>query len=280
MRARFLLALAALPAATLAAADKKPLSIPSVIFSQYEDGPPVPAGFDFLPGDTVFVRFFIAGYHKTEDGKISISRTVDVLDPEQVRLVPARSGKLETELAEEDKDWMPKVRQEFVVPPEAASGTYMVHAAVKDELAGTEVKSDVKFVVRGKDVAPSDALTIRNFRFLRGEEDGKPLPVAAYRPGDPVWARFEMIGYKLGAKNALDVQYGLAVLRASGEKMFEQAVAAEAKEETFYPKRFVPGILSLNLDKDIHPGEYTIAVTVRDGVGNQTFEEKYVFRVE
>ena len=121
---------------------------------------------------------------------------------------------------------------------------------------------------------------VRNFRFLRAEEDGKALQVAAYRPGDPVWARFEMTGYKLGEANQFDIAYGLQVLRADGSVAYSEPQAATGKEQTFYPQRYQPGVLNLNLAKDQTPGEYTIVVTVRDNLGNQTYEMREKFSVE
>ena len=58
---------------------------------------------------------------------------------------------------------------------------------------------------------------VRNFRFLRTEEDAEPLKIASYRPGDTVWARFDITGYKMGPGNQRDVAYTLTVTRADGK---------------------------------------------------------------
>ena len=57
------------------------------------------------------------------------------------------------------------------------------------------------------------------------------------------------------------------------------AVAAE-QSEALYPKRFVPASMGINLTGTIRPGEYTIAVVVKDAVGNQSYETKFTFTVE
>ena len=106
------------------------------------------------------------------------------------------------------------------------------------------------------------------------------LPAPAYSAGSPVWARFEITGFKLGPTNAIVVEYGLAVFRADGQKLFEQAVAAGDQEPSFYPKRYVPGALSVNLTKDIAKAPYTIELTARDKIGKQTVSSKQVFTVE
>ncbi len=261
----------------------KALGITAVAVSQYEDGPAVPDDFSFDPGETVFVRFQIEGYKappEDEPGKTRLSYMLDAKDPSGVAMVEPKTGKVEVELAPQDKEWLPKVRHIAVVPSTAVSGEYKFSAAVRDGLSNAEAKRDIVFRVRGRKVEPSDKLAIRNFRFLRSEDDLKPLAVAAYSAGSPVWARFELVGYKLGEKNALDVEYGLAVFRANGEKMFEQPVAAGDQEPSFYPKRFVPGALSLNLTKDIAKAPYTIELTARDKLGKQTVSQKFEFTVE
>ena len=57
--------------------------------------------------------------------------------------------------------------------------------------------------------------------------------MAAYRPGDAVWARFDMTGYKLGDKNQVDIEYGLTVLREDGSVAYTQPQAANQKIQTF-----------------------------------------------
>ena len=262
----------------------KPLSITAVAISQFEDGPNVPNDFAFDPGETVFVRFQIEGYKappENEPGKIQLSYILDAKDQEGIPMVETKSGKVEVELAPQDKEWLPKVRHIAVVPSTAPTGEYKFSAIVRDGLAGgAEVKRDIVFRVRGRKMDASETLVIRNFRFLRNEDDAVSLPTPAYSAGSPVWARFEITGFKLGPKNAIDVEYGLAVFRADGQKLFEQAVAAGDQEPSFYPKRYVPGALSVNLTKDIAKAPYTIELTARDKIGKQTAASKYVFTVE
>ena len=50
--------------------------------------------------------------------------------------------------------------------------------------------------------------------------------------------------------------------------------------KSYYPRRYVTGTLSLQLTKDLAPGEYTILLRIQDGIGNQQSESKHSFRVE
>ena len=249
-----------------------------------EDGAPVSSGFEFLPGETIHFSCQVEGYKKIEDKseveKILLSYQVEARDSRGVLLQPVEEGKEGGTVTAEDKNWMPKIRESIVIPPLAESGEYQIVVKVKDEMAQATVEARTVFTVKGPDVAPSDTLVVRNFRFLRTEEDGKALQVAAYRPGDPVWARFDMTGYKLGDANQFDIEYGLEVLRPDGSVAYSQPQAATAKEQTFYPQRHQPGVLNLNLAKDQKTGEYTIVLKVRDNLGKQTYETREKFTVE
>ncbi len=231
----------------------------------------------YIPGDSVFVTFQASGFTTSDKNEVRLSWRVEVFDPQGVPLVRPVSGKVEESLSAEDKNWLPKVRVDFLTPLYLASGTYRIAASVKDELASAAATLDIPFQVRGLEVAPSEALAVRNFRFVRSENSSQI--VTAFHPGEMLWARFEVIGYKLGPKNRYEVEYVFAVKRGD-EVLYAEPKAASEQEETFYPKRYLPGALSLSLNKEVAPGDYTLVVTVRDRLGQQTVEESRPFRVE
>ena len=269
--------------ACVAATPEKKLAIVRPVLAQTEDGPPVASDYEFLPGETVYFACQAEGYKRAEKNdkmEIYLTYQIEVMDGRGVLLQPVQDDKIQTTVSPEDKDWLPKIRDSFAVPPLADSGEYQILVKLKDELGAVTAESRAKFSVKGRDVAPSDALIVRNFRFLRTEDDGKPLPVAAYRPGDAVWARFDMTGYKLGEKNQFDIEYGLTVLLADGSVAYSEPQAATSKDQTFYPQRYQPGVLNLNLAKDQAPGQYTIVLTVRDHLGQQSYETREKFTVE
>ena len=175
---------------------------------------------------------------------------------------------------------MPKIATEIPIPPLAGSGAYKIVVKVEDVIGKTSAELAAPFHVRGHEVAPSDTLAVRNFRFLRGEEDTQALAKAVYRPGDGVWAKFDIIGYKYGEKNKVDVSYLTSVIAPSGKVLWTQPEPAAEQSSSFYPKRYVPASMGINLTPTIRPGEYTIAVQVKDAVGGQVCEEKYTFTVE
>ncbi len=267
----------------LGAADEKNLKIENLQLAQSEDGTPLPADFQCVAGETVFYSARVTGFTRMgeEPPKLFLTYQIEVRDPDGVLVLPVETGKVAADLTAEDKHWRPKIRYTIALPPLLDSGQYRVILKVKDEFGKVDAEADSPLLVRGQHkVEPSATMLIRNFRFLRSEDDAEPLKDPAYRPGDSVWARFDMTGYKIGEKNHFDVEYGLKVLRPNGEVTYEEAKAAQAKDETFYPQRYTPGILSLNLPKDLATGEYKIILTVKDNVGGQQQETTHMFSVQ
>jgi len=194
--------------------------------------------------------------------------------------VPDTNGRIAEPVSSQDKNWFPKFVHSFIVPPFAPGGTYHIKVTAKDEVGGSELNSALDFQVRGHAVEPSPTLTARNFHFVRGETDGPPLDPALYHPGERLWARFDMTGYKYADRNRYSVEYGLAILRESGEQVFAQPAAAADSSESFYPQRYVPGALSLSLAPEVPEGTYTLLVTIADKIGGQTAEVRGAFRSE
>lgn len=260
----------------------KQVTIIEARLHQFEDGPVLGAAHRFAPGDPVFVSWRLGGYEKTagENPRVRLDWSVQVLDSAGRNVVAPKSGAVDASLAPQDKNWNPKARHDFVLPPLIDPGTYRVVIEAGDALNKTTARRELPFTIEGPLIEKSDTLVARNFRFLRAEQDGEPLKPAAYRPGGALWARFEMTGYKLGPGNSYAVSYGLEVLRPNGERVYAEPDAATESDKTFYPKRYVPGILNLNLNRDLAKGEYTIILRLRDAVGNQSAESKHVFIVE
>ena len=245
-----------------------------------DDGATATSDYRFQPGDTAYFSFVIAGFQKSEENQIKLAYTIEAHDPAGVLISPQAIGHIAVGISQEDKHWQPKVRENLVVPSLAGSGRYEIAVKLRDELAEKDIDTRVVFQVEGRDVQPSDTLILRNFRFVRGENDEKALDVAAYRAGDTVWARFDMTGYKFGEGNRFEVAYGLTVLRPDGTVTYSQPEAATAAGESFYPQRYAPGELSLNCPKDLPRGEYTLVVQVHDKAGGQTYEMRQKFSIE
>jgi len=247
---------------------------------QTEDGALIMGGSAFVPGDTIFYSCRLEGYQVSAAKKVDIQYKFTAIDPDGVALVEPVSEKIEAELAAEDKEWKPKIRQTVIVPSFARSGVYKLRVEAKDVLSGETKSVEAPFTVNGHAVEPSASLVIRNFSFYRKEDDTEPLSVASYRPGDAVWARFDITGYKFGPENLRDVAYTVTVTGETGRVLLAPGEPSVDKDTSFYPARYVPCGISLNLQANIAPGAYTVRIQAQDRVGGQSAESKQVFRVE
>ena len=269
-------------AGTLPAAPK--LAFERLALHQYEDGPLLPASHEFLPGETVWFSARLAGFESQPAGdnrNVKLSWQVQVADPAGVAVEPPHAGRLDESLRMQDKDWVPKFVLSFLLPPFVPGGNYHILVTAKDELANSEISGELEFHVRGESIEASASFVIRNFHFLRNENDAEALrPPVVYRPGSTLWARFEMAGYKFEANHKFSVDYGLAVLNAEGKELFAQPEAAAESKESFYPQLRVPGALSLHLDANVAAATYTLVVTARDKIGGQTVEQRETFQVQ
>jgi hypothetical protein len=209
-----------------------------------------------------------------------VTYSVQAFDSKGVALDEIYKNEMKAELTSNDKEWMPKISTTIAIPPLAASGEYKIVVKVEDMIAKTSTELAVPFRVRGKDVAPSEVLTIRNFQYFRNEDDRHPLEKAVYHAGDGVVAKFDITGFHYGERNKIDVSYVTSVVSSSGKVIWTQPEPAADRSESFYPKRFVPADMSITLQSNFRPGEYAIMVRVKDAVGDQNFEMQYPFVVE
>src|SRR5215471_6692353 len=250
------------------------LAIDRLALHQYEDGPLLGHDYEFLPGETAYFSCRVSGFQvqtQEEERIAKLTWEMQVEDPTGVLLEKPVSGKIQESLSSQDKTWIPKFLASFVVPPFAPSGTYKIPVHIRDEVAGKDLKATLEFKVRGHDVEPSETLVARNFKLLHSEDETSVTP-PAFKPGSTLWAKFDITGFKIGAQNNFSVEYGLAVENSEGKQLFSQPMAAEDHGEPFYPKRYVPGVLSLNLDSNVPKGQYVLVVILRDQVGQQLQE--------
>jgi hypothetical protein len=257
-----------------------PLQIVQPVISQSEGGVADAPGTAHVPGEILFFTCRIANYTKTPEEKIRLAYSVQPFDPKGVPLIEIYKNELNDEVSPQDKEWMPRIATEVAIPPLVMSGDYKIVVKVEDLVAHTNAELSVPFRVRGHEVAPSDTLIVRNWRFFRNENDTNPIAKAVYKPGSVIWVKFDITGYKFGPANKIDVSYVFSILSGTGKVLFTNPEAAGDQTESFYPKHYVTGEFSVPIQTNVKPGEYGISVTVKDAVGNQTYEIKQPFTVE
>jgi hypothetical protein len=256
------------------------LQIVQTALHQFDGGPVMPKPATYQPTELLFFTGKVAGYKKGPKEAVSLEWEAQAFDDKGVALAPSKKQPIQAELSEEDKNWLPVIRLDMELPQTASCRNCLLKLQVRDLVAGTSAKAEVPFAIQGLEVQPSDELVVRNFRFQRAETDQNPLKDPAYRPGDEIWGRFEITGFKYGEKNLVQVEYGVSVFRPSGKLLYQEPKAATANESSFYPRRYLPGVLSMKLDSKVPPGEYPLVLEVRDLIGNQKTEMRFTFRVE
>jgi hypothetical protein len=261
------------------------LQITAAGIESSEDAPFVSSDYRFLPGDYVYFQFQISGYavqskEGSEVRKISLTYEITPQDEKGAPLTLPVAGVVKEELNAEDKNWTPKRRISFLLPSFIAAGAFHLHVVVKDLIGEKSTERDMPFHIGGTVVVPSDHLTVQDFQFLRKEDDTDALEVQAYSPGDTVYARFTMTGFRLAEGNEYKLSYGLVVTRPDGKPYVTEQTAAQLSNKSFYPVPFVPGNLNVTTRRSAARGSYVLVLTIRDLVGSQTYEVKRSFTVE
>jgi hypothetical protein len=286
MRADLLFAILAFASPLAAQTSPKPAPAATPVrfvraaISQSEDGTPVDSAFVFQPGDVAFFSFQVENYKVGPNSKVLLTGHMQVFDPKGTPVDPPDEQVIGTSLSDEDKEWKPKLRLQVQLPAIAPPGTWHVKYDVTDQQTHLSASAELPFEVGGKGVETAPALILRNLGFYRSQDQEAPLNVIAYRAGDLLWVRFDVVGYKHGEQNAIDVSYDVTVLSPDGSQLFRQEDAATEKSQAFYPQPWVPGQFNLTLQPTMHPGAYTLVITARDGIGNQTVEARAQFQVE
>lgn len=257
-----------------------PLAVVRPIISDSEGGAALPASYEYRPGETLFFSCRVSGFQKTPDEKIHLGYSVQAFDPKGVPLVELFKNEVTEEVTPQDKEWMPKIATEVPLPPLIAPGTYKIVVKTEDLVGKTQAELAVPFEVRGHQIETSETLTVRNFHFYRGEDDIQPAEKAVYRAGDAVWAKFDITGFKYGPNNKISISYGMSILDSSGKVLWTQPEPSKEETESFYPKLYLPAALSIVIQKNTTPGQYTIVAQVKDAIGDQSTDAKGTFTVE
>lgn len=274
---RSILLLAFLPVSMLAA---PALGIVRPVIAQSDGGEALPAGFKHGAGETMFFSCNISGFTKSPEEQISLTYSVQAFDPKGVPVAEIYKGEAKEEVGPEDKNWLPKVETQIVLPDILLPGNYKIVVKAEDLLAKTSADLTVPFDIVGRAVAPSPALLINNFRWYHNEDDERAMTQPIYHAGENMFMRFDMTGFKYGANNKFDVSYVASLVLENGKTIWTQSDPAGEQSESFYPKPYVIGEFGINLQKDFKPGTYTMAIAVKDGVGKQTYQGKFQFIVQ
>lgn len=266
------------PSSAPAEEDEQPrLEINRLELLDGPDGYAIPEDSLFFPGEKIYIAFNIRGYKFDEDYRMRVSYRVTTEGPSGRPFQLAEGGEFDEELAPQDENWQPLVRFTAAVPQHAESGPYKILIEVTDQMAQKTITRELAVPVEGENVEISDELSIRNFGFSR-TEGGTKLTEPAFRSGDTVWASFYLTGFKTREDNTFELESDLEVFDPQGKKLYAFE-PVEERGSPFYPRLWLPASFSLELEKTIASGKYTVALNVRDQIGETTLTLRKEFRV-
>ncbi|MBI4890044.1 MAG: hypothetical protein HY821_05410 [Acidobacteria bacterium] len=249
-----------------------------VLHQKQEDGPAIPAGYEYYSGELLYLSFRVTGFRAVKD-VVDLRWQVVAVDPEGLLLTPPANGVVREELSVNDKDWLPKVQYTLPLPAQLPPGEYKLKIQVADENAKASADKEVAFRVGGRALPKLEKFSVLGLGFYRDDADRQPMEAAVYKVGQTLLAKFQLAGFQLGEKNRFEVSYGLAVLGASGKVLYAQENAAGDDGAPFYPRRLLNGALTLNLTEGVQAATYTLVVKARDKVGQTEAEARAEFQV-
>jgi hypothetical protein len=206
---------------------------------------------------------------------------VQAFDSKGVPVAEIYKGESKDEVGPEDKNWLPKIETQIVLPEILRPGSYKIVVKVDDLLAKTSADGAFPFEVTGRDVSASATLLAKDFRWFHNEEDTRAINPPVYKPGDNMFMKFDITGFKYGENNKVDVSYRPSLMLEDGKKIWTQEGDPPSEQsEAFYPKPYVEGEFGISLNKDFKPGTYFIVISLKDAIGKQNYEGKFQFSVQ
>lgn len=260
------------------------LRIAHTAWARYEGGPPIAPPVAYEPGDQVVFRGRLAGFRVAEVEfqrfRVLLHYEIAAFDFRGIPIGEVRKDVIHEPIETEDKDWLPVMEHAFFLPPLAEFGDYELRIKVRDEVSQRGEVFTVRFRVNGKQLPELQKLSILNFGFYRRAEDVSPLPAAVYRAGNTLWAKFDVAGYQIAEKYRYHVACDVQVRDAAGKILFEQPDALSEALTPEYPRRYVPGVFSLQIQPGTKKADYFLVVIARDLLGEQTEEMVLPFTIE
>src|SRR5580698_9134302 len=160
------------------------LGVVKPVIAQSDGGDALPGGFKHVAGETLFFSCNISGFTKTPEEQINLTYSVQAFDPKGVPVAEIYKGVSKEEVGPQDKNWLPKIETQIVLPEILRPGSYKIVVKVDDVIGKTSADLTVPFEVNGRDVPSSPALLAKDFQWYHNEDELRPMSQAVYHPGD------------------------------------------------------------------------------------------------
>lgn len=261
-----------------AALSAQELAITGAAVSDRAAGTPVPQERTFLAGERVYVSFRIAGFRAAGDSsRIFLEYSIEAMDSLGNAFEQAFEGRMITATRRTET---PPIRYGFELPRAPWPGEGKFRITVRDRIAETTAREEIGFQIGSDLPDKGGAFAVTALRIFSSEYSDQPVTDTAFRPGDSVWCRFVLSGYRMQVNHLYKVSYGVSLRDRSGRVIFSEPDAVSDTKESFYPRWYLPGLASVRLEPGIRPGVYKLSIAATDQIGNQNAAAETTIRVQ
>jgi len=247
-----------------------------VDFLQRADGPSRPAA-PYKPGDSVYIKYDVAGYARNGQGRPELLLQVVALDPNKVPLHAPWENQFNGSV---DRNSPVHGTFRVLLPTYAPPGTYTIDIKVHDQVKNTDLQLKPTFQVEAPVVAPATGLEIRDFQ-LSLSKDGPSVEAPVLEGGGTVYMKCNLLGLQFRG-DEVQAQIALKVIGPSGNVLLDRPDFVQVNQTLAYhpPTLWVPVNGEVSVPTGFEKGTYTEQYAVTDLVANQTIAREAKFQVK
>lgn len=256
------------------AAGSGDLRLLNLVFVEREDGPVRrPAPFERL--ELVYVKYDVAGFSRTPEGKADLQFRVEATDPGGLTLHSWANEFTDRVAAGSPVSGWFSVK----LPPYAPPGGYTIRISVMDRVNTASLDHKLGFEVRGDPIAPASTLEIRDFE-LALARDGPAVSPLVLEGGGTAYMRWKMAGLQFRG-DEMDVRVALKVYGPDGKLLLDEPSFVSERESVSYrpPGYFLSVSGRLNVPQGFAKGTYTAEFAAADNIAQVRKEWSAKFQV-
>jgi uncharacterized RDD family membrane protein YckC len=251
------------------------LRVINVEFLQSKGGPARPSA-PYKPGETVYLKYDVAGFTTGSDDKIDLLLRAVARDPAGTNL----HEPWEKELVQTIADRSPvngsfSVELPLFVPP----GAYTIDLQVQDKVKNATVRLAPAFQVEAAPIPPPSGLEVRDFAMSLASE-GPPVQQPVVEGGATVYSKWKIFGAQFRG-DRVDLRVGFKVLGPDGKLLLDRPDYVTVADSFVYhpPAFFLPITGHLSLPSGADKGVYTAQYEIVDNHAQARIEQAAKFEV-
>lgn len=234
------------------------------------------SGKPYKPGDTVYVKFTLAGYRNDAASRADFTVRTTPLDPAGSPLCNPWEDRTSQTLARRTTNYT----LHFELPPFAPPGRYRFDIRGRDAVAGADTALAPEFAVDAPAPVSAAQLEVRNFRFSSTKGGPGEDPFIA-RAGGTLHMAAEIAGIRF-RQDQPNARVALQISDPDGRTLFSKPDFLKITEAQAYhpPSFFAPMSGLVNLPSGMRAGAYAVRIAVADYVAGDSLTFERTFRVE